>query len=61
MALWPQYLTLAYLLVAFAAGLHKDSSRYSGFGNVVGGIGGYAIIIGVLWAGGFWSPLGFAP
>lgn len=61
MALWPQYLTLAYLLVSAIVGAHKGAQKYSLDANLFGEIIVKGCVLGVLWAGGFFAPLGFAP
>lgn len=61
MSNWPQFLTLAWMLVGLTISAHRDSARFTAFANVVGALSARAIILGVLWAGGFFAPLGFAP
>lgn len=61
MAHWPQYLTLAWLLISSVISSHKSAGRYSLGVNLFGEVVSTAIIVFVLYAGGFWAPLGFTP
>ena len=61
MGAWPQYLVLAYLMISLIASVHRGAQRYSLGVNLTGEVVGNGLILGVLWAGGFFAPLGFAP
>jgi len=61
MANWPQFLVLGWLLFAAIYGAHKGFSRYGAFANIAGEFIGTVAVVLVLWAGGFFAPLGFAP
>lgn len=61
MANWPQYLTIGWLVLAAIAGAHNGAAKYKWYANIFGEIAGTAAVFFVLWAGGFFAPLGFAP
>lgn len=60
MSLWPQYLSLAWILYSTGFGMTKNVRQSDVFG-VFFHIAIGAIAVYVLYAGGFWSPLGWAP
>lgn len=60
MANWPQYLTIGWLLFSSAYATHKGASS-GALVNIASTIAAYGVIAFVLWAGGFFAPLGFAP
>jgi hypothetical protein len=60
MSAWPQYTMIAVYFISFASTLYDYGKTEKPWQSVIV-ICVYITLIWVLYSGGFWSPIGFAP
>lgn len=61
MTVWPQYTMLGLLVFALLTNLYFDGKRNRGAYQVIASVLAFILPVTLLYFGGFWSVIGFAP